>query len=175
MIFAEPLGEEKGFGMMSPFSKLGLPGAGGVLQSLQELERTRNVLAEKLRSFQDMGGRKLRMGNEPARNKVHWDYLLEEMEWMSNDFKRECKWQVDQGKKIAKAVQVCVCVCVCVCVRSLVRWFFSLTFCGTEPLTRSVARARALSPRSHITNANATKERPLRRRRSLSGRSWRTT
>lgn len=26
---------------------------------------------------------------EPARRKVHWDYVLEEMKWMANDF-----WQV---------------------------------------------------------------------------------
>ncbi len=41
---------------------------------------------------------------EPPRNKCHWDFLLEEMAWMSNDFRRERKWKMDAARKISKAV-----------------------------------------------------------------------
>ena len=30
---------------------------------------------------------------EPARNKVHWDHLLEEMRWLAGDFVRERKFR----------------------------------------------------------------------------------
>ena len=41
---------------------------------------------------------------EPQRNKVHWDYLLEEMEWLSKDFCEERQWKVALARKAAKAV-----------------------------------------------------------------------
>ena len=41
---------------------------------------------------------------EPPRNKCHWDFMLEEMEWMSNDFRLERKWKLDAAKKISRAV-----------------------------------------------------------------------
>lgn len=37
---------------------------------------------------------------EPTRNKVHWDYLLEEMLWLATDYAQERKWK----KKAAKMV-----------------------------------------------------------------------
>lgn len=37
---------------------------------------------------------------EPPRNKVHHDYLLEEMQWLATDFAQERKWK----KKAAKQV-----------------------------------------------------------------------
>jgi len=41
---------------------------------------------------------------EPQRNKTHWDYLLEEMEWLSKDFREERAWKVALAKKAVKAV-----------------------------------------------------------------------
>lgn len=41
---------------------------------------------------------------EPSRQKMHWDYLLEEMTWLSNDFVAERKWKRALAKKIARAV-----------------------------------------------------------------------
>ena len=41
---------------------------------------------------------------EPAMNKCHWDFLLEEMAWMANDFKLERKWKMDNAKKTSKMV-----------------------------------------------------------------------
>ena len=41
---------------------------------------------------------------EPQRNKTHWDYLLEEMEWLSKDFREERQWKVALARKAVKAV-----------------------------------------------------------------------
>ena len=41
---------------------------------------------------------------EPQRNKTHWDYLLEEMEWLSKDFKQEAAWKAALARKAVKAV-----------------------------------------------------------------------
>ena len=42
---------------------------------------------------------------EPARPKTHWDYLLDEMVWMSTDFSQERKWKINTCRKISLAVQ----------------------------------------------------------------------
>ncbi|CAD7704403.1 unnamed protein product, partial [Ostreobium quekettii] len=39
---------------------------------------------------------------EPDRNFTHWDQLLQEMRWMADDFSRERKWKVSQGKLFAR-------------------------------------------------------------------------
>ncbi|RNA32488.1 helicase domino isoform X1 [Brachionus plicatilis] len=41
---------------------------------------------------------------EPARAKAHWDYVLDEMVWMSTDFVQERKWKVNTCRKISAAV-----------------------------------------------------------------------
>lgn len=37
---------------------------------------------------------------EPARNKAHWDYLLEEMQWLAADFAQERKWKRAGCRKV---------------------------------------------------------------------------
>eukprot|EP00039_Didymoeca_costata_P027922 m.19479 g.19479 ORF g.19479 m.19479 type:complete len:1962 (-) comp6594_c0_seq1:161-6046(-) len=41
---------------------------------------------------------------EPSRQKMHWDYLLEEMSWLANDFRMERKWKMALARKTAKLV-----------------------------------------------------------------------
>lgn len=41
---------------------------------------------------------------EPPRPKTHWDYLLEEMKWLSSDFDAERKWKRKAAKKCALMV-----------------------------------------------------------------------
>jgi len=41
---------------------------------------------------------------EPPRPKTHWDYLLEEMRWLSSDFDAERKWKRKAAKKCAQMV-----------------------------------------------------------------------
>ncbi|XP_068099548.1 E1A-binding protein p400-like isoform X2 [Hyperolius riggenbachi] len=39
---------------------------------------------------------------EPSRPKSHWDYLLEEMQWMAADFAQERMWKLATAKKVAR-------------------------------------------------------------------------
>lgn len=38
---------------------------------------------------------------EPPRPKTHWDYLLEEMAWLAQDFAHERKWKKQAAKKVS--------------------------------------------------------------------------
>ncbi|CAF0730259.1 unnamed protein product [Brachionus calyciflorus] len=42
---------------------------------------------------------------EPQRIKTHWDYVLDEMVWMSTDFAQERKWKINSCRKIAQSIQ----------------------------------------------------------------------
>lgn len=42
---------------------------------------------------------------EPKRTKTHWDYLLEEMQWMAADFHSEAKLKIQHAKRQARAIQ----------------------------------------------------------------------
>lgn len=48
--------------------------------------------------------RRLPKVHEPVRHKTHWDYLLEEMTWLSTDFNGERKWKKNTAKKWASKV-----------------------------------------------------------------------
>ena len=83
------------------------------LASLYMSETSSNVADEKVlkqaktvkkRSDQDSLVRRMTRYSEPPRKKSHWDYLLQEMEWMSNDFRQERKWKMALAKKTAQAV-----------------------------------------------------------------------
>ena len=41
---------------------------------------------------------------EPEKMKTHWDFLLEEMAWMANDFKEERIWKEKIAKQLVKSV-----------------------------------------------------------------------
>ncbi|CAD6187908.1 unnamed protein product [Caenorhabditis auriculariae] len=47
---------------------------------------------------------RLPMCVEPARNKTHWDYLLEEVRWMATDFRQERSFKRNAAKKLATAI-----------------------------------------------------------------------
>lgn len=42
---------------------------------------------------------------EPQRIKTHWDFLLEEMQWLAADFANERKWKKSAARKCARMVQ----------------------------------------------------------------------
>ena len=46
-------------------------------------------------------GRRLPKVQEPARSKAHWDYLLEEMQWLATDFAQERKWKKAGARKVS--------------------------------------------------------------------------
>ena len=37
---------------------------------------------------------------EPPRKKAHWDYLLEEMQWLATDFAQERRWKRNMARKV---------------------------------------------------------------------------
>lgn len=37
---------------------------------------------------------------EPARIKTHWDYLMEEMQWLAADFGNEKRWKINAARKV---------------------------------------------------------------------------
>ena len=45
--------------------------------------------------------RRLPKVQEPPRNKGHWDYLLEEMQWLAADFTQERKWKRAGARKVS--------------------------------------------------------------------------
>ncbi|XP_058805344.1 helicase domino isoform X2 [Phymastichus coffea] len=65
-----------------------------VMQRIAELQREGLWTERRLPKIQ-----------EPPRPKAHWDYLLEEMVWLSTDFAQERKWKKAAAKKCARMVQ----------------------------------------------------------------------
>jgi len=44
--------------------------------------------------------RRLPKASEPPHSKAHWDYVLEEMQWLANDFAQERKWKKAGARKV---------------------------------------------------------------------------
>lgn len=65
-----------------------------VLQRVQELKREGLWMGTRLPKLA-----------EPQRHKTHWDFLLEEMQWLSADFANERKWKKSAARKCARMVQ----------------------------------------------------------------------
>lgn len=65
-----------------------------VMQRVQELQREGLWMEKRLPKLA-----------EPSRQKAHWDYLLEEMQWLAVDFAQERKWKKSAAKKCARMVQ----------------------------------------------------------------------
>lgn len=65
-----------------------------VMQRVTELQRDGLWTERRLPKIQ-----------EPPRLKAHWDYLLEEMSWLANDFAQERKWKKMAAKRCARMVQ----------------------------------------------------------------------
>ncbi len=39
--------------------------------------------------------------HEPPRKKAHWDYLIEEMQWLATDFSQERRWKRNMARKVS--------------------------------------------------------------------------
>ncbi|EPZ31614.1 hypothetical protein O9G_000093 [Rozella allomycis CSF55] len=60
---------------------------------------------EELKSMNMWSSRQMKKQIMPQRHKAKWDYLLEEMEWMSVDFQQERKWKKCLAKKCALMIE----------------------------------------------------------------------
>ncbi|KAB7496302.1 Helicase domino [Armadillidium nasatum] len=83
---------------------------GSSLQQDQMVEKARQeaYIIQRISTLRKeglWGEKKLPKVQEAARPKAHWDYLLEEMVWLSADFAQERKWKKAAAKKCAKMVQ----------------------------------------------------------------------
>jgi hypothetical protein len=71
-----------------------------------EAKREAEVLKRigELRKEGFWSARRLPKVQEMSRNKAHWDYLLEEMQWLATDFAQERRWKRGVAKKLSRAV-----------------------------------------------------------------------
>ncbi|TRY55147.1 hypothetical protein DNTS_032642 [Danionella cerebrum] len=67
-----------------------------------EAEIEHRSLALKREGFWSI--KRLSRLNEPVRPKVHWDYLCEEMQWLSADFAQERRWKRGVARKVVRMV-----------------------------------------------------------------------
>jgi len=44
--------------------------------------------------------RRLPKVQETTRGKAHWDYVLDEMQWLAVDFAQERRWKMAAAKKV---------------------------------------------------------------------------
>ena len=49
--------------------------------------------------------------HEPPRKKAHWDYLLEEMQWLATDFAQERRWKRNMARKVNISLLPTLYVC----------------------------------------------------------------
>ncbi|CAF1011190.1 unnamed protein product, partial [Didymodactylos carnosus] len=65
-----------------------------ILKRVEKLKSEGKWLSEK----------RLTKSIEYQKRKTHWDYLLDEMQWLSEDFQREKKWKQLMAKKLSQGV-----------------------------------------------------------------------
>ncbi|KAM3939883.1 E1A-binding protein p400-like isoform 2-T2 [Leptodactylus fuscus] len=73
--------------------------------SQDKLMEQENVVHQRIAELRKEGLwslRRLPKLQEPSRPKSHWDYLLEEMQWMAADFAQERMWKMACAKKLVR-------------------------------------------------------------------------
>lgn len=70
------------------------------MYSSQEAEIEHRTLALKREGFWSL--KRLSRIQEPVRPKVQWDYLCEEMQWLSADFAQERRWKRGVARKVTE-------------------------------------------------------------------------
>uniref|UniRef100_A0A8C9WU67 Snf2-related CREBBP activator protein n=1 Tax=Scleropages formosus TaxID=113540 RepID=A0A8C9WU67_SCLFO len=68
----------------------------------EEAEIEHRTLALKREGFWSL--KRISRVTEPVRPKVHWDYLCEEMQWLSADFAQERRWKRGVARKLVRMV-----------------------------------------------------------------------
>ncbi|XP_070583937.1 helicase SRCAP isoform X1 [Erythrolamprus reginae] len=71
-------------------------------QAKHEAEIENRIAEMKKEGFWSM--KRLSKVPEPVRPKVHWDYLCEEMQWLSADFTQERRWKRGVARKVVRMV-----------------------------------------------------------------------
>ncbi|CAM4805983.1 unnamed protein product [Rotaria magnacalcarata] len=75
-------------------------------QSFDRVKHETHILKriEELKSDGKWTNQRLAKCLEPNKRKTHWDYLLDEMRWLAEDFALEKRWKQAMAKKISQAV-----------------------------------------------------------------------
>jgi len=75
-------------------------------QSFDRVKHETHILKriEELKSDGKWTNQRLAKCLEPNKRKTHWDYLLDEMRWLAEDFQLEKRWKQAMAKKISQAV-----------------------------------------------------------------------
>ncbi|KAF7238749.1 Helicase domino, partial [Varanus komodoensis] len=71
-------------------------------QAKHEAEIENRIAEMKKEGFWSL--KRLSKVPEPVRPKVHWDYLCEEMQWLSADFAQERRWKRGVARKVVRMV-----------------------------------------------------------------------
>jgi len=69
------------------------------------LKQLRNQKKERMKKARPETKQYFKFKKEPEKNKTHWDYLLDEMKWMANDFERERKMKKKFAVDMAKGTK----------------------------------------------------------------------
>lgn len=72
---------------------------------LQEADIEHRTQALKREGFWSM--KRLTRLTEPQKPKVHWEYLCEEMQWLSADFAQERRWKRGVARKVSCNSSAC--------------------------------------------------------------------
>lgn len=75
------------------------------LQQISELRRTGMWSARQLPKVQ-----------EASRCKSHWDYVLDEMQWLAVDFAQERRWKMAAARKVIDISTICTSDCILQCL-----------------------------------------------------------
>ncbi|CAF4346248.1 unnamed protein product [Rotaria socialis] len=75
-------------------------------QSFDRVKHETHILKriEELKSDGKWTNQRLAKCLDPNKRKTHWDYLLDEMRWLAEDFALEKRWKQAMAKKISQAV-----------------------------------------------------------------------
>ncbi len=78
-----------------------------VMRARQEAEVMKSI--SELRKEGLWSASRLPKVCEPVRIKTHWDYLLEEMQWLATDFANEKRWKINAARKVMIVVEYITC------------------------------------------------------------------
>jgi hypothetical protein len=75
-------------------------------QSFDRVKHETHILKriDELKSDGKWTNQRLGKCLEPTKRKTHWDYLLDEMRWLAEDFELEKRWKQAMAKKLSLAV-----------------------------------------------------------------------
>ena len=85
-----------------------------VMRARQEAEVMKAILELRKEGLWSVS--RLPKVQEPVRIKTHWDYLLEEMQWLATDFGNEKRWKMNAARKVGMSIITCwTCAMVYLC------------------------------------------------------------